>query len=84
MLESSYAHAIDTERPMETVTVSPKYQIVIPKSIREALDLKPGQKLEMIMFRGAVHLVPSRSIEELCGVYPELDPNVPKEPDPDL
>ena len=35
---------------METVTVSPKYQVVIPRSIREALSLKPGQKIQAIQY----------------------------------
>ncbi|RPJ15663.1 MAG: AbrB/MazE/SpoVT family DNA-binding domain-containing protein, partial [Deltaproteobacteria bacterium] len=37
---------------MQTVTVSPKYQIVIPKAVREALHLRPGQKMQVIEYAG--------------------------------
>ena len=52
---------------MSTVTVSSKYQIVIPQDIRDALKIKPGQKLSLIRVGNVVHLVPSRPIEELRG-----------------
>jgi AbrB family looped-hinge helix DNA binding protein len=53
---------------MSTVTVSSKYQIVIPQEIREALEIKPGQKLAMIRVGKTVQLVPVRPIEEYRGI----------------
>ncbi|MEJ2170759.1 MAG: AbrB/MazE/SpoVT family DNA-binding domain-containing protein [Desulfobacterales bacterium] len=41
---------------MQIVTVSPKYQVVIPKNIRDALKLRPGQKLRMIEYDGRIGL----------------------------
>ncbi len=58
---------------MATVTVSSKYQIVIPKEVREALDIKPGQKLGVLVEGRQVHLVPIRGIDELMGIAEGAD-----------
>jgi AbrB family looped-hinge helix DNA binding protein len=50
------------------VTVSPKFQIVIPKAIRNELRIEPGQELVMFSLDGAIRLLPHRSIKELRGV----------------
>jgi len=50
-----------------TVTVSPKYQVVIPSEVRERMKLKPGQKLAVVEKDGVVHLVPVRSLKEMRG-----------------
>jgi AbrB family looped-hinge helix DNA binding protein len=53
---------------MARATVSPKFQIVIPKEIRERLDLKPGQQVALIDRGSYVALVPQRPIAELRGI----------------
>lgn len=53
---------------MATVTVSPKYQIVIPKELRERLDLQPGQKLFIYEVEGSLYLDLPRPIQELRGL----------------
>ncbi|MBI1739205.1 MAG: AbrB/MazE/SpoVT family DNA-binding domain-containing protein [Acidobacteria bacterium] len=53
---------------MATVTVSPKYQVVIPKELRERLKLKPGQKMSMFVIDGCIRLEVPRSITELRGM----------------
>lgn len=53
---------------METVTVSPKFQVVIPKKIRESLKLAPGQKLQMYVLDGSIRLHAPRSIQSLRGI----------------
>jgi AbrB family looped-hinge helix DNA binding protein len=53
---------------MTQVTVSPKFQIVIPKELREKLKLRPGQKLFIYELDGSLHLDPPRSIRELRGM----------------
>jgi AbrB family looped-hinge helix DNA binding protein len=53
---------------MATVTVSPKYQVVIPKELRERLKLKPGQQLVVYEHNGTLYFVPSRPITELRGI----------------
>jgi AbrB family looped-hinge helix DNA binding protein len=52
---------------MQTVTVSPKFQVVIPKEIREAMHLRPGQKLKVIEYEGRIELIPDVDISELKG-----------------
>ncbi|PKL09149.1 MAG: AbrB family transcriptional regulator [Spirochaetae bacterium HGW-Spirochaetae-7] len=66
---------------MEAVTVSSKYQIVIPKSIRETLGVKPGDKLVMMYYDGGIELVPLREIKDLEGIAPGIDTTVIREPD---
>ena len=58
---------------METVTVSPKYQVVIPKSIRERLRLVPGQKVQAIVIGDHIELLPVRPARDLRGVLRGLD-----------
>jgi AbrB family looped-hinge helix DNA binding protein len=53
---------------MAHATISPKYQIVIPKEIRERLELKPGQKVALIDRDGYVAMVPQRPLSELRGI----------------
>lgn len=64
---------------MEVVTLSPKYQVVIPLSIRKALGLKPGQKLEVLESNGKVELVPQKPISAYRGFLPGIDTDVPND-----
>jgi AbrB family looped-hinge helix DNA binding protein len=66
---------------MQTVTVSPKYQVVIPKSIRDALKLRPGQKMRVIEYDGRIELIPDRDISELRGFLKGIDTCVKREKD---
>jgi AbrB family looped-hinge helix DNA binding protein len=50
------------------VRVSPKFQVVIPKALREELKIEPGQELLMFSLDGSLRLVPRRSIKELRGI----------------
>ena len=61
---------------METVTISPKYQVVIPKSIREELHLVPGQKIQALAFGGRIEFLPVRPARELRGLLRGLDTRV--------
>jgi AbrB family looped-hinge helix DNA binding protein len=53
---------------MNSVTLSTKYQLVIPREVRERLDLEPGAKLTVIEKGGVVYLIPERPLAELRGV----------------
>jgi AbrB family looped-hinge helix DNA binding protein len=66
---------------MQTVTVSPKYQIVIPKAVREALHLRPGQKMQVIEYAGRVELIPERDIKELRGFLKGINTKFKREED---
>jgi AbrB family looped-hinge helix DNA binding protein len=52
---------------MPAVTVSPKFQVVIPKEIRDQMKITPGQKVQMMVYKGSILLVPLRPIEEMRG-----------------
>jgi AbrB family looped-hinge helix DNA binding protein len=66
---------------MAVVTVSPKYQVVIPQRIREALGLKPGQKIEAIQYLDRVEFIPVRPIRAMRGFLKGIDSTVPRERD---
>jgi AbrB family looped-hinge helix DNA binding protein len=53
---------------METVKVSPKFQVVIPKRVREVLELKPGEELQIYILDKSIRLHRPRSIKELRGI----------------
>ena len=52
---------------MDTVTISSKYQMVIPRSIREKWNVKPGQKVRLIVYGNRLEVVPVRNIKEARG-----------------
>ena len=66
---------------MAVVTVSPKYQVVIPQRIREALGLKPGQKVEAVQYLDRVEFIPVRPIHTMRGFLKGIDTSVPRNRD---
>jgi AbrB family looped-hinge helix DNA binding protein len=66
---------------MITVSVSPKYQIVIPKSVREALDIKPGQKVQVIQYQNRIELIPIRPMQAARGFLKGIDTTIEREED---
>ena len=66
---------------MQTVTVSPKFQVVIPKEIRDTLRLRPGQKMRVIAYDGRIELIPDRDISELRGFLKGIDTRIEREED---
>ncbi len=66
---------------MATVTISPKFQVVIPKEVRERLGLTPGQKVQTIVFEGRIELIPVKSVKKMKGFLKGIDTSVPREPD---
>ena len=66
---------------MQTVTVSPKFQVVIPKEIRDTLRLRPGQKMRVIEYDGRIELIPDRDISELRGFLKGIDTRIEREKD---
>ena len=63
----------DTVIRMETVTISPKFQIVIPQRIREAMGLRSGEKARMLAFRNRIEVIPVRDIRSLRGYLKGID-----------
>ncbi|MHB8764085.1 MAG: AbrB/MazE/SpoVT family DNA-binding domain-containing protein [Deferrisomatales bacterium] len=66
---------------MELVTISPKYQVVIPKIIREHLGLVPGQKVQALAYGDRIELIPVRPAAELRGFLRGIDTTVEREED---
>ena len=66
---------------MDTVTVSPKYQVVIPKNIRDSLQLRPGQKMKVIEYNGRIELIPDKDISELKGFIKGINTDFTREDD---
>lgn len=69
---------------MSLVTISSRYQVVIPKDDRERLKLRPGQKVEAFAVGGRIELVPVRSVGELRGLLKGVEATFEREPDRDL
>jgi AbrB family looped-hinge helix DNA binding protein len=66
---------------MHTVTVSPKYQVVIPKKIRDVLRLRLGQKMKVIEYDGRIELIPDQDISELKGFLKGINTGFVREND---
>lgn len=66
---------------MDTVTVSPKYQVVIPQAVRESLGLQPGQKMDVFLHDGRIEMIPVRHPREMRGFLAGIDTSVEREPD---
>ncbi len=66
---------------MQTVTVSPKYQVVIPRAIRQALHLRPGQKMQVVEYEGRIEFIPERDITELRGFLKGINTEFKREED---
>ena len=66
---------------MSVVTISSRYQVVVPRDVRERLDLRPGQKVQALPFKGRVELIPLEPIEAARGFVRGIDTTVPREGD---
>ena len=66
---------------MSIVTLSRKFQVVIPRRIRETLGLKPGQKIEAIQYLDRVEFIPVRSPRAMRGFLKGIDTTAPREKD---
>ena len=66
---------------MNTVKISPKYQVVIPKEIREKLDLRPGQKLQIMEFGDRIEFLLLKDIKEARGLLKGIDTDIEREGD---
>ncbi len=66
---------------MTTVTVSTKFQVVIPKDIRNKIELKPGQKFQVLNYGDRIEFVPIKNIKELKGFLKGIDTTIEREKD---
>jgi len=66
---------------MDTVTVSTKYQVVIPSGIRKLIDVQPGQKVQVILYDGRIEMIPIKPTKETRGFLQGIDTTVEREAD---
>jgi AbrB family looped-hinge helix DNA binding protein len=66
---------------METAVVSSRFQIMIPKAVREALSIRPGQRLQVIPYENRIELIPIKPMSEMCGLLRGIDTIVERETD---
>ena len=66
---------------MTAVTVSPKYQIVIPKEIRESMGIVSGQKVQIMSYQGRIEIIPLKPMKEMKGFLKGIDTRVAREKD---
>lgn len=66
---------------MHAVTVSPKFQVVIPRTVRDNLHLRPGQRMQVIEYSGRVEFIPERDISELRGFVKGINTDFSREAD---
>ncbi len=66
---------------MTTVTISTKYQLVIPKEIRDKIQITPGQKFQMIQIGNRIELIPIKNIKEARGFLKGMDTAIEREAD---
>ncbi|MGD0459769.1 MAG: AbrB/MazE/SpoVT family DNA-binding domain-containing protein [Terriglobia bacterium] len=66
---------------METVKVSPKFQVVIPRKVRESLGIRPGQRIQVLVYEGRVEFIPLRRMKEMRGFLRGIDTTVERDQD---
>jgi len=83
LLSINNRHTISSsiEAPVDVVTISPKYQIVIPREIRERLGLKPGQKVQALAYDDRIEFIPVKSLKSMRGFLRGIDTTVRREKD---
>ena len=66
---------------MHAVTLSPKFQVVIPLPVRRTMGLRPGQKIQVVEYEGRIELIPDRDIAELRGFLKGINTEFQREED---
>jgi len=66
---------------MEAVKISPKFQVVIPRKVRESLHLQAGQRMQVIEYGNRIELIPVREISAMRGFLKGIETEVDREGD---
>lgn len=66
---------------MTTVTVSPKFQVVIPKQVRESMGIVSGQQIQMLTYRNRIELIPIKPMKKMKGFLSGIDTEVKRDKD---
>jgi hypothetical protein len=65
---------------MDTAIISPEFHVASPPAIQEALDLQPGQRVQVILYQSRIELIPVRSVRDMRGFLKGIDTTVQREP----
>jgi AbrB family looped-hinge helix DNA binding protein len=66
---------------MDVVTISRKFQVVIPRDIRECLGLEPGQELQALAYENRIEFIPVRALKSMRGFLAGMDTTVRRDRD---
>jgi AbrB family looped-hinge helix DNA binding protein len=66
---------------MTAVTVSPKYQVVIPKDVRESMGIFSGQKIKVLTYQNRIELIPIKPMKKMKGILKGIDTEVSRDKD---
>lgn len=66
---------------MHSVTVSPKYQIVIPRAVRESFNIHPGEKIQILPYENRIECIPMQKMNKMRGFLKGIDTTVKREKD---
>ena len=81
MLLTYYNLCIDRKTDMQTVKISPKYQVVIPKDVRNAMNLKPGQQIQILQYQDRIEMIPQKDISDMRGFLNGINTEINRESD---
>lgn len=66
---------------MKSVTISPKYQVVIPREVRQSMEIKPGSKVQVLLYENRIELIPMKNMRRMRGFLKGIDTTVERERD---
>ncbi len=66
---------------MKSVTISPKYQVVIPREVRQSMEIKPGSKVQVLLYENRIELIPMKNLKRMRGFLKGIDTTVERERD---
>jgi AbrB family looped-hinge helix DNA binding protein len=67
--------------PMDTVKVSPKFQVVIPRRLRELLGIEPGQRIQLLLYENRIEFIPLKPMKQMRGFLKGIDTTVERDAD---
>lgn len=72
---------VSMEVVMKSVTISPKYQVVIPREVRQSMEIKPGTKVQVLLYENRIELIPVKNLRRMRGFLKGIDTTVERERD---
>jgi AbrB family looped-hinge helix DNA binding protein len=66
---------------VRSVTVSSKYQVVIPREVRQSMEIKPGSKVQVLLYENRIELIPMKNLKRMQGFLKGIDTTVERERD---